>query len=133
MGVQIGVRVDFSCRQRTLKLCSSSLLKGILNMTKADLTDRVAALPDISRRDSDTIVETLLESIVSALQSGDKVEIRGFGSFRTRQRNSRTGRNPKTGVSVDVPAKKVSFFKASKELRELIGADVVDDDEADDD
>lgn len=101
-------------------------------MTKADLTDRVAALPDISRRDSDTIVETLLESIVSALQSGDKVEIRGFGSFRTRQRNSRTGRNPKTGVSVDVPAKKVSFFKASKELRELIGADVVDDEDADD-
>lgn len=103
-----------------------------MDMTKADLTDRVAALPDISRRDGETIVETLLESIVRALQSGDKVEIRGFGSFRTRQRNSRTGRNPKTGVSVDVPAKKVSFFKASKELRELIGADVVDDDEADD-
>lgn len=86
-------------------------------MTKADLTDRVAALSDITRRDSEVIVETLLESIVSALQSGDKVEVRGFGSFRTRQRNSRIGRNPKTGVSVEVPAKKVSYFKPSKELR----------------
>ncbi len=102
-------------------------------MTKADLTDRVAALRDISRRDSETVVETLLESIVSALQAGDKVEVRGFGSFRTRQRNSRTGRNPKTGVSVEVPAKRVSFFKPSKELRELIGADVVDDDDEDND
>ncbi len=101
-------------------------------MTKADLTDRVAALSDITRRDSEVIVETLLESIVSALQSGDKVEVRGFGSFRTRQRNSRLGRNPKTGVSVAVPAKKVSYFKPSKELRELIGADVVDDDGEDD-
>ena len=103
-----------------------------LTMTKADLTDRVAALSDITRRDSEVIVETLLESIVSALQSGDKVEVRGFGSFRTRQRNSRLGRNPKTGVSVAVPAKKVSYFKPSKELRELIGADVVDDDGEDD-
>lgn len=101
-------------------------------MTKADLTDRVAALSDITRRDSEVIVETLLESIVSALQAGDKVEVRGFGSFRTRQRNSRIGRNPKTGVSVEVPAKKVSYFKPSKELRELIGADVVDDDGDDD-
>ncbi len=101
-------------------------------MTKADLTDRVAALSDITRRDSEVIVETLLESIVSALQSGDKVEVRGFGSFRTRQRNSRIGRNPKTGVSVEVPAKKVSYFKPSKELRELIGADVVDDDDDED-
>ncbi len=98
-------------------------------MTKADLTDRVAALSDMTRHDSEVIVETLLDSIVSALQSGDKVEVRGFGSFRTRQRKSRVGRNPKTGVSVAVPAKKVSYFKPSKELRELIGVDVVDDDE----
>ena len=101
-------------------------------MTKADLTDRVAALNDMTRRDSEVIVETLFDAIVAALKAGDKVEVRGFGSFRTRQRNSRIGRNPKTGVSVAVPAKKVSFFKPSKELRELIGADVVDDDEDDD-
>ena len=76
----------------------------------------------------------MFDAIVSALQSGDKVEVRGFGSFRTRQRNGRTGRNPKTGVSVDVPAKKVPFFKPSKELRELIGgstADLADDAEDD--
>ena len=91
-------------------------------MTKVDLTDRVTALGDLTRRDSEVIVETMFDSVVAALRAGEKVEIRGFGSFRTRQRNSRTGRNPKTGVSVAVPAKRVPFFKPSKELRELISA-----------
>lgn len=90
-------------------------------MTKVDLTDRVTALGDLTRRDSEVIVETMFDAIVGALKAGDKVEIRGFGSFRTRQRNSRTGRNPKTGASVSVPAKRVPFFKPSKELRELVG------------
>lgn len=90
-------------------------------MTKVDLTDRVTALGDLTRRDSEVIVETMFDSIVSALKAGEKVEIRGFGSFRTRQRNSRTGRNPKTGAMVSVPAKRVPFFKPSKELRELVG------------
>ncbi len=89
-------------------------------MTKVDLTDRVTALGDLTRRDSEVIVETMFEAIVGALRTGDKVEIRGFGSFRTRQRNSRTGRNPKTGVSVAVPAKRVPYFKPSKELREMV-------------
>ncbi len=91
-------------------------------MTKVDLTDCVTALGDLTRRDSEVIVETMFDAIVGALKAGDKVEVRGFGSFRTRQRNPRTGRNPKTGVSVAVPAKKVPYFKPSKELRELIGA-----------
>jgi integration host factor subunit beta len=90
-------------------------------MTKVDLTDRVTALGDLTRRDSEVIVETMFDAIVGALKSGEKVEIRGFGSFRTRQRNSRTGRNPKTGATVSVPAKRVPFFKPSKELRELVG------------
>ena len=89
-------------------------------MTKVDLTDQVNALGDLTRRDSEVIVETMFDAIVGALKAGEKVEIRGFGSFRTRQRNSRTGRNPKTGASVSVPAKRVPFFKPSKELRELI-------------
>ena len=89
-------------------------------MTKAELVDRVTALGDLTRRDSEVIVETLFESIVSALRQDDKVEIRGFGSFRTRQRNSRIGRNPKTGERVDVPAKRVPYFKPSKELRDLV-------------
>lgn len=89
-------------------------------MTKADLVDHVTALGDLTRRDGEVIVDTLFESVISALKTNDKVEVRGFGSFRTRQRNSRTGRNPKTGASVAVPAKRVPFFKPSKELRDLV-------------
>jgi len=63
--------------------------------------------------DGEVIVDTLFDSVIGALKSGDKIEIRGFGSFRTRQRNARTGRNPKTGAKVDVPAKRVPFFKPS--------------------
>ena len=94
-------------------------------MTKVDLTDRVAALGDLTRRDSEVIVETLFDAIVAAVKAGEKVEIRGFGSFRTRQRNSRTGRNPKTGATVAIPAKRVPFFKPSKDLRELVGETVL--------
>jgi len=89
-------------------------------MTKADLIDRVVALGDLTRRDGEVIVETLFESVIEALKADDKVEVRGFGSFRTRQRNPRTGRNPKTGASVSVPAKRVPYFKPSKELRDLV-------------
>lgn len=89
-------------------------------MTKADLVDRVTGLGDLTRRDSEVIVDTLFDSIIHALKTNDKVEVRGFGSFRSRQRNSRTGRNPKTGASVEVPAKRVPFFKPSKELRDLV-------------
>jgi integration host factor subunit beta len=89
-------------------------------MTKADLVDRVTALGDLTRRDGEIIVDTLFESVIGALRSGDKIEIRGFGSFRTRQRNSRVGRNPKTGARVEVPAKRVPYFKPSKELRDSV-------------
>lgn len=89
-------------------------------MTKADLVDKVTSLGDLTRRDGEVIVDTLFESVIGALKSGDKIEIRGFGSFRTRQRNARTGRNPKTGAKVDVPAKRVPFFKPSKELRDSV-------------
>jgi integration host factor subunit beta len=89
-------------------------------MTKADLVEHVTALGDLTRRDGEVIVDTLFESVIEAVRSGDKVEVRGFGSFRTRQRKPRTGRNPKTGASVEVPAKRVPFFKPSKELRDLV-------------
>jgi integration host factor subunit beta len=91
-----------------------------LYMTKADLVDKVTALGDLTRRDGEVIVDTLFEAVIGALKGGDKIEIRGFGSFRTRQRNARTGRNPKTGAKVDVPAKRVPFFKPSKELRDSV-------------
>ncbi|HME58629.1 MAG TPA: HU family DNA-binding protein [Terracidiphilus sp.] len=89
-------------------------------MTKADLVEKVTAVGDLTRRDGEVIVETIFEAVIGALKSGDKIEIRGFGSFRTRQRNSRIGRNPKTGERVEVPAKKVPYFKPSKELRDLV-------------
>src|SRR5207248_5554650 len=92
-------------------------------MTKADLIEEVARITDVTRRDSEVIVETIFDSIVHSLRAGDKIEIRGFGSFRTRQRNSRVGRNPKTGDRVDVPAKKIPFFKPSKELKDLINGE----------
>jgi integration host factor subunit beta len=95
-------------------------MRGDTTMTKADLVDRVTALGDLTRRDGEIIVDTLFESVIGALKAGDKIEIRGFGSFRTRQRNSRIGRNPKTGERVDVPAKRVPFFKPSKELRDSV-------------
>ena len=89
-------------------------------MTKADLIEEVAQITDVTRRDSEVIVETIFDSIVHSLRAGDKIEIRGFGSFRTRQRNPRVGRNPKTGDRVEVPAKKIPFFKPSKELKDLV-------------
>ena len=91
-------------------------------MTKADLIEEVSRAIEMNRKDSEIIVETIFENIVNALRSADKIEIRGFGSFRTRQRKSRVGRNPKTGEPVDVPPKKVPYFKPSKELKDLINA-----------
>lgn len=97
-------------------------------MTKAELVDQVTGLGDLTRRDGEIIVETFFEGVIGALRADDKVEIRGFGSFRTRQRNSRTGRNPKTGDKVDVPAKRVPYFKPSKELRDLVNKSTKIDD-----
>jgi integration host factor subunit beta len=89
-------------------------------MTKADLVEEVTKLGDLTRRDAEVVVETIFQSVIGALRGGDKIEIRGFGSFRTRQRNPRVGRNPKTGAKVDVPAKRVPYFKPSKDLRDLV-------------
>jgi integration host factor subunit beta len=89
-------------------------------MTKADLIEEVSRVVEMTRKESEVIVETIFDSIVRALRGGDKIEIRGFGSFRTRQRQARIGRNPKSGDRVDVPAKRIPFFKPSKELRDLV-------------
>jgi len=91
-------------------------------MKKADLIDEVSRQVELTRKDSEVIVETIFDSIVHSLRAGDKIEIRGFGSFRTRQRNPRVGRNPKTGDRVEVPAKKIPFFKPSKELKDLVNS-----------
>ncbi len=91
-------------------------------MTKADLIEEVSRVVEMTRKDSEVIVEAIFDSIVRALRSGDKVEIRGFGSFRTRERQARIGRNPKTGERVEVPAKRIPFFKPSKEVKDLVNA-----------
>jgi len=89
-------------------------------MTKADLVEEVTRVTEIPRKEAETAVETIFESIIHALQTGEKIEIRGFGSFRTRQRQGRIGRNPKTGARVEVPLKLIPFFKPSKELKDFV-------------
>jgi len=90
------------------------------SMTKAELVEEVSRVSDLTKKHSELIVETVFRSIIEALQRGEKIELRGFGSFRLRQREPRKGRNPKTGDKVDVPPKKVPYFKPGKELKELI-------------
>jgi integration host factor subunit beta len=89
-------------------------------MTKADLIEEVSRVVEMTRKESEVIVEAIFDSIVRSLRSDEKIEIRGFGSFRTRQRQSRIGRNPKTGTRVEVPAKRIPYFKPSKELKDLV-------------
>jgi integration host factor subunit beta len=89
-------------------------------MTKAELIEEVSKVVEMTRKDSETIVETIFDAIVNSLRKGEKIEIRGFGSFRTRQRQPRVGRNPKTGTRVEVPSKRIPYFKPSKELRDLV-------------
>lgn len=89
-------------------------------MTKAELVERVANKINLTKKDTESVVGIIFQSITDSLSSGEKVELRGFGSFRVRERNARTGRNPRTGETVDVPSKKVPFFKAGKDLRLLV-------------
>ena len=92
-------------------------------MTRAELTEKVHQVIGLPLTESDMVVCTILDGIVRALRAGNKVEIRGFGTFNTRQRGGRTGRNPKTGARVEVPPKRIPFFKPSKKLRELVEKD----------
>jgi integration host factor subunit beta len=89
-----------------------------MGMTKRDLIEEVAkAFPQLARRDAEVVVNAVFDSMASALMRGDRIEIRGFGSFVVKQRQARDGRNPKTGAIVPVDAKRVPFFKVGKELR----------------
>jgi integration host factor subunit beta len=89
-------------------------------MTKADLVEKVSVEAEMTKKDAEQLVEIVFDSIVGSLNKGEKIELRGFGSFRVRERNARKGRNPKTGVAVNIPAKRVAYFKPGKELKELI-------------
>ena len=88
-------------------------------MTKAKLIETVARVADLPKKHAEIVVDTVFHNIVKTLHRGEKVELRGFGSFRLRRREPR-GRNPKTGDRVDVPSKRVPYFKPGKELKELI-------------
>jgi integration host factor subunit beta len=89
-------------------------------MTKAELVEEVSRVSDLTKKHSEKIVDTVFHSIVDALKRGEKIELRGFGSFRLRRREPRKGRNPKTGARVEVPSKQVPYFKPGKELKDLI-------------
>ena len=92
-------------------------------LTKAALVEQVADVADLAKKHAELIVETVFGNIAEALRRGEKVELRGFGSFRLRRRAQRRGRNPRTGDRVDVASKHVAYFKPGKELKELINRD----------
>jgi integration host factor beta subunit len=89
-------------------------------MIKADLINRIAQEMEISKQEAETGVNLFFETIKDALQRGEEIELRGFGSFRFRSRDARAGRNPRTGEPVQVPPKKVLYFKPSKLLKNMI-------------
>jgi integration host factor subunit beta len=94
-------------------------------MTKSALIEKIAEKVDgLSKKQTEVVVETIFDSIKETLAQGGKVEVRGFGNFRLRSRNARRARNPKTGEAVDVPPKKVPYFKVGKELREMVNRDL---------
>ncbi len=92
-------------------------------LTKAALVEQVADVADLTRKRAEVIVGIVFGNIADALRRGEKVELRGFGSFRLRRREPRRGRNPKTGDRVDVASKHVAYFKPGKELKALINQD----------
>jgi len=89
-------------------------------MTKAELVEEVARTAELTKKHAEIVVNTVFDSIVDSLKDGEKIELRGFGSFRIRQRGARIGRNPKTGARVEVPAKRIPYFKPGKDLKELL-------------
>jgi integration host factor subunit beta len=92
-------------------------------MTRSEIVEKLAQLnPSITLAESEVCVSIILDEIMHALEAGNRVELRGFGVFTTRQRRARLGRNPRTGESVEVEAKAVPFFKAGKDLRNKLNA-----------
>jgi integration host factor subunit beta len=94
-------------------------------MTKSDLVEKIAKqATNLTKKQTEMVLETVFETIKESLGEGEKVEIRGFGNFRIRQRNARKARNPRTGVVVNVLPKKVPYFKVGKELKELVDGSI---------
>lgn len=92
-------------------------------MTKSELIDRVTEkVEGLTRKQTEIIIDTIFDSIKDTIANGEKIELRGFGNFRLKQRRPRKARNPKTGNSVDVPAKRVLYFKVGKALKDALNA-----------
>ena len=90
-------------------------------MIKSELNDRLSAEnPHLTHKEVERVVNVVLDQMVQAMAAGGRVELRGFGAFSVRDRPARSGRNPRTGETVEVPAKSVPFFKSGKELRERL-------------
>ncbi|MFF2887601.1 MULTISPECIES: HU family DNA-binding protein [Paenibacillus] len=89
-------------------------------MNKTDLIAKVAELTDLSKKDATKAVDAVFEAISDALQSGDKVQLVGFGNFEVRERQARKGRNPQTGEEIDIAASKMPAFKPGKSLKDLV-------------
>lgn len=89
-------------------------------MNKADLINAFAAKNEISKKDAEKAVSAVLDLIADALKAGDKVQIMGFGAFEVKERAARTGKNPATGESIEIPASKAVVFKAGKALKDSI-------------
>ena len=92
-------------------------------MTKADLVERIANSTGLTKKDTAMAVDHLISAVKDALREGRHIEIRGFGTFKVKQRKSRTARNPRTGEPVQLPPRKVAVFKVSKELKDRISQD----------
>ena len=92
-------------------------------MTKAELAEKLANKINLNRKQAEDVINAITQSISDSLAGGDKVEIRGFGSFHIRERNARTAHNPRSRELIEVPAKKVPFFKAGNDLRKIINGD----------
>ena len=96
-------------------------------MTKADIVNQIAEATGLTKTDTAAVVEGFLASVTSAMQQGEHIEIRGFGTFKVVTRASRTGRNPKTGDVVKIPQRPVPVFKPSRELRANVESNTVSD------
>ena len=116
------IYVEISNNKEWVLFCRANTQGDI--MTKSELIQILAERnPHLYLRDVEKIVETIFDEITDALSRGDRVELRGFGAFSVKHRDARTGRNPRTGESVEVPAKKLPFFKTGKLLRERLNKD----------
>ena len=93
-------------------------------MLKSDLIDRVAIRTNLTKYQAKLVVNSFINTIIESLSGGTDIEIRGFGSFRTRERNARIGMNPKSGQRISIPAKKVPYFRAGKELKLIVDKNI---------